>query len=136
MALFFTDRACFARAEISALLLVAQAVMRVFALALDPAGQRATGPVGSLINGSIKVCPGVFDHEIGAAGRRDLNMAALVLAATRAVKVGEADGDVADMVLGPIEGKAQTPFNVLAQAAAKFKTPGLDDDLHIKAPVE
>ena len=57
-------------------------------------------------------------------------MTALVVAATRTIDVGEADDDSIDIVLGPIQTKTHTTFDVLSQIIRHYDPLAADVDLH------
>ena len=62
--------------------------------------------------------------------KRNLNLAALVEAAARAVDVRKSYGDAVDIVVCTVKRKLNSPFGVLAQAISQIDSTGFDIDSH------
>ena len=62
--------------------------------------------------------------------QRDLNLAALVEAATRAVDVGKSHCNAVDVVVGTVKREFKASLGVLAQSVGQIDSTGLDVDSH------
>lgn len=95
---------------------IARAVVAMFALPLHPARQSAPGAIGGPVDGNVKIGLSILNHYIRTTGSGYLDMTALILSAARTIDIGKTNGNLAHVVIGPVEREMDAPFNVLAQA--------------------
>lgn len=106
----------------------------VCALATEMSGQSVSGTVGRPVDGLNEVWFGIFNKHRGGAGQMNPDLTALILAATGAILIGEANRHAVDMVIGSVKGKIQATLNMFTQTIGQFEAFGLDGDLHGSYP--
>ena len=114
---------------------IAEATRSTLVLSRHPARQRSPGATNGAIDGHVEIGLGVVDHQIGGTVDGELDVATFVVAAARPVDVGQDDGDPADAVPGPVDGKAKAPFDMLASFLAEIEASGLGHDVHQNSPL-
>jgi hypothetical protein len=107
----------------------------IIALSLQPPRHRTAGSVSGPVDGDVQIGFGIIDHDARGAAKGDLNSATLILAPARAVLVGQANRDLAQVLIGPTERELQAPFDVFAQTVGQRETSDLDVDVHRISPL-
>ena len=100
------------------------------ALAADQPAHGVHRTVDRAIDGERHVVAGLEHHQPRQVPQLDLQLAALVDAAARAVDVREHHLDVADAQLDPVERKREPVPDVLAQRRRERQSMGVDVDSH------
>ena len=95
----------------------------------------STGSLGGPINGLVEISLGILDHHFRRLGQRNSHLAALVLAATWSVEVGQADAEARHLCGSPSESEMDPAFGVRAQGGREVKTQSLNVDMHYVSPL-
>ena len=88
------------------------------------------GPFGGAIDGRVHVFFGVFDDHVDQFWQYDMDLAALVIAATWAIDIRESDLDALNLVVTGTQGKIQTSFDVTTQGGGEVEITCLYINLH------
>ncbi len=79
-----------------------------------PTGQRVSRTIGSTVDGDEHIGLRVFNYDSACSGKIETNLAALVLTPTRTVEIHQTDGQLAHMLICPIQGKAEASLDMRA----------------------